>query len=212
MVSDETLEGLGTTGFLLQTLFGSLLQIARPGSAPSLRPSSPSPGQRSPPNAASPPRDDLADAEHKAAIAPDPPTTAAAAAAAADEEDLEEDLEDDLEDDLEAAQAFKTKLTGLLPEPGYFLAGAISGGVSRTVTAPLDRLKVYLLVNTQVAKSASLDAAKVAARTAATPVGEAIMTLWKTGGFRTFFAGERNLGGYHAWHVGLAADRGQVTV
>ncbi len=43
----------------------------------------------------------------------------------------------------------KSKLTQYLPETGYFIAGALAGGISRTATAPLDRLKVYLLVNTK---------------------------------------------------------------
>lgn len=77
---------------------------------------------------------------------------------------------------------------------GYFLAGAISGGVSRTATAPLDRLKVYLLVNTKSSANLALDAAKhgnalSALKNAGRPIGDAVMSLWKAGGFRTFFAG-----------------------
>jgi solute carrier family 25 phosphate transporter 23/24/25/41 len=59
-----------------------------------------------------------------------------------------------------AAKTAESKLTQYLPEPGYFLAGAISGGVSRTATAPLDRLKVYLLVSTKSTANLALDAAK----------------------------------------------------
>ncbi|KAL1879102.1 hypothetical protein VTK73DRAFT_7326 [Phialemonium thermophilum] len=77
---------------------------------------------------------------------------------------------------------------------GYFLAGAISGGVSRTATAPLDRLKVYLLVSTKPGPKVALEAAKhgrllQALKNAGKPIGDAVLTLWKTGGFRTFFAG-----------------------
>lgn len=87
------------------------------------------------------------------------------------------------------------KLTSYLPEPGYFLAGAIAGGVSRTATAPLDRLKVYLLVNTKTGANPAVAAAKngqplVAAKNAGRPIADAIMSLWRAGGFRTFFAGE----------------------
>ncbi|CRK31765.1 hypothetical protein BN1723_018465, partial [Verticillium longisporum] len=54
----------------------------------------------------------------------------------------------------------KTKLTSYIPDPGYFLAGAVAGGVSRTATAPLDRLKVYLLVNTKSSADTALAALK----------------------------------------------------
>jgi len=88
----------------------------------------------------------------------------------------------------------KSGLTILLPKSGYFVAGAVAGGVSRTATAPLDRLKVYLLVNTKTAASVVLDAAKkgqplTAVRSAGRPVAEAIAALYKAGGLRTFFAG-----------------------
>ena len=85
-------------------------------------------------------------------------------------------------------------LTMLLPKSGYFVAGAVAGGVSRTATAPLDRLKVYLLVNTKTSTNAALAAAKsgrplMAIRSAAKPVAEAISSLYAAGGLRTFFAG-----------------------
>ncbi|EOO00393.1 putative calcium dependent mitochondrial carrier protein [Phaeoacremonium minimum UCRPA7] len=86
------------------------------------------------------------------------------------------------------------KLTQYLPEPGYFVAGALAGGISRTATAPLDRLKVYLLVNTKATTNIAIDAAKhghplSAIRKAGRPITSAVMELWKAGGFRTFFAG-----------------------
>jgi solute carrier family 25 phosphate transporter 23/24/25/41 len=97
-----------------------------------------------------------------------------------------------------ASDTAKPKLTEYLPHPGYFLAGAVSGGVSRTATAPLDRLKVYLLVNTQTSTTVALDAVKrgriiTALRNSYRPIGDAVVTLWKAGGFRTFFAGETSL-------------------
>ncbi|CAN8104175.1 unnamed protein product [Discula destructiva] len=81
------------------------------------------------------------------------------------------------------------KLEGL----GYFAAGALSGGISRTATAPIDRLKVYLLVDNK-SKTNILAAAKAgygltAVRQAGTPVAEAVRDLYRTGGVRTFFAG-----------------------
>ncbi|KAK0708954.1 mitochondrial carrier domain-containing protein [Lasiosphaeria miniovina] len=82
---------------------------------------------------------------------------------------------------------------------GYFVAGAVSGGVSRTATAPLDRLKVYLLVNTKASAPVALAAAKhghpiVAIRDASKPIADAVASLWKAGGLRNFFAGETHSG------------------
>ena len=88
----------------------------------------------------------------------------------------------------------KFRLTSFIPDPGYFLAGAIAGGVSRTATAPLDRLKVYLLVNTNTGPEKALAAVvqgrpAVAAKNAARPFTAAVQDLYRSGGFRGFFAG-----------------------
>ncbi|KAJ4151216.1 hypothetical protein LMH87_011930 [Akanthomyces muscarius] len=77
---------------------------------------------------------------------------------------------------------------------GYFLAGAIAGGVSRTATAPLDRLKVYLLVNTQNRGETAVAALKrgkplAALKNAARPFSDAIRDVYRSGGIRGFFAG-----------------------
>ncbi|KAG5922526.1 hypothetical protein E4U42_005438 [Claviceps africana] len=78
---------------------------------------------------------------------------------------------------------------------GYFLAGAIAGGVSRTATAPLDRLKVYLLVNTRGGSSGCKVAGVKQGRSAATdkiasrPIRDAVKDLFRNGGVRSFFAG-----------------------
>ncbi|KAM0815001.1 putative Mitochondrial carrier domain-containing protein [Seiridium cardinale] len=81
-----------------------------------------------------------------------------------------------------------------LPDPGYFVAGAVAGGISRTATAPLDRLKVYLLVNTKSTSHAAIDAAKsgqplVAVTNAARSFWLATTELYRNGGLRGFFAG-----------------------
>ncbi|KAK0634739.1 mitochondrial carrier domain-containing protein [Bombardia bombarda] len=216
LVSDDTLEGLGTTGFLFQTLFGSLMKLANPDSLYYSR----SPPTAVPPPSTSETAQPLAspDIESSASTTNMAGSTAAASNPysysplpavpnqrlsdasgkipilqyeAAEQRDILDTSNFDLEAEEEPV---KIRLTDLLPEPGYFLAGAVSGGVSRTATAPLDRLKVFLLVNTKASTSVSVDAAKhghpvVAIRKAGGPIGDAVKALWKAGGIRTFFAG-----------------------
>lgn len=248
MVTEETLEGIGTTGSIFQALFGAILRLAEPpppgttpvpGSIPGApSPSTPYPNpttqQRQPPTSSElkPPlhpnggerpaqMSDEAmaaaysaysqafagDAMHHAAEG----TTKTARAMAActyqrnsgspeleeiyDQEAQLDPHEVELEDEVSS-----TGLTQYLPEPGYFVAGALAGGISRTATAPLDRLKVYLLVNTKAKTGAAIDAAKKgqglsALRQAGKPIGDAIHDLYKAGGFRTFFAGRLHSSG-----------------
>ncbi|KAK3174319.1 hypothetical protein OEA41_001563 [Lepraria neglecta] len=87
----------------------------------------------------------------------------------------------------------QARLTDLFPPAGYFVAGGISGAVSRTATAPLDRLKVYLIAQVGV-KDDAINHAKSgapvkAAKTATRPLVEATKTLWRMGGMRSLFAG-----------------------
>jgi solute carrier family 25 (mitochondrial phosphate transporter), member 23/24/25/41 len=87
----------------------------------------------------------------------------------------------------------KSSLTVFIIDPGYFAAGGIAGAVSRTATAPLDRLKVYLIANTSVAKD-SLEAVKhgeplKAMKNVGRPLIDACKELWKAGGVRSLFAG-----------------------
>ncbi|KAI9761023.1 MAG: hypothetical protein M4579_001286 [Chaenotheca gracillima] len=84
-------------------------------------------------------------------------------------------------------------LTALLPSSGYFIAGALAGAVSRTATAPLDRLKVYLIAQTGVSREA-VEAAKSgspvrATKQATRPLVDASKALWRAGGMRSLFAG-----------------------
>ncbi|KAK7905908.1 hypothetical protein LTR67_000632 [Exophiala xenobiotica] len=80
-----------------------------------------------------------------------------------------------------------------LPPPGYFIAGGLAGMVSRTATAPLDRLKVYLIAQTSP-KDATIKAVKDAAplqmiRNFGRPLVDACKELWAAGGLRSLFAG-----------------------
>ncbi|KAL9619056.1 MAG: hypothetical protein Q9160_006311 [Pyrenula sp. 1 TL-2023] len=76
---------------------------------------------------------------------------------------------------------------------GYFIAGGMAGMVSRTATAPLDRLKVYLIAQTS-RKNAAIDAAKSGSPVKAVghlgrPLVDATKDLWAAGGIRSLFAG-----------------------
>ena len=96
---------------------------------------------------------------------------------------------------------------------GYFLAGGFAGVISRTCTAPFDRLKVYLIAQSgqplkktatasavasasasassasaSAAKS-SLEAAGASKQAASGPLVRAFKHIWSQGGVRSFFVG-----------------------
>ena len=84
-------------------------------------------------------------------------------------------------------------LTTLFQQSGYFIAGGLAGMVSRTATAPLDRLKVYLIAQTSNTSEA-LEKAKdgspaKAAKSLGRPLVNALKELWAAGGIRSLFAG-----------------------
>ncbi len=208
MVSDQTLEGLGTTSsFLLQTLFGSIMRLAAPEQQlypPSPPGRLPSPGPSVPPLSSPEPTaissadvngvqpTTMVDRIASLPLADEPTVIDEFDNSASPSTTLVQDLDQERPSRKSTRRTFKEKramakptLTDLLPEPGYFLAGAVSGAVSRTATAPLDRLKVALLVQTQT--KAALEPGHKTAR----PIREAIMTLWRAGGIKTFFAGKR---------------------
>ncbi|KJZ78820.1 hypothetical protein HIM_01593 [Hirsutella minnesotensis 3608] len=217
MVSGETLEGLGTGGShssslspylcsLLYTLFGSLLRVA----SPTKYPSNPVPA------ATDTPLGDLAAhgesrilrarTRDMDAVESLSDTLIDSPAAQRQRGDASGNTPGDGDgtsaehsgqsQPLSEAAATKRKLrlTELIPDPGYFLAGAIAGGVSRTATAPLDRLKVYLLVKTSSNAQTAAEAIKkgrpiLAIQNALRPFGDAVKYLYQSGGIRSFFAG-----------------------
>ncbi|KDN64366.1 hypothetical protein CSUB01_06247 [Colletotrichum sublineola] len=270
MVSEETLESSGTTGFLLQTLFGSILRIASPSdrepgaidepltdnNVPSQEgaASPPLSGLTQPPSTSTQQKrqsrnnspynnssftsstDCSASSQQQipsaqpiaSPISPPPGYSGTnanmnnmnmeaavlqACIEAADEKRAGilrrlpgvgtsqanqvtgDSSEQGSSSSSDATVAPKTKrLTDLAPDPGYFIAGAVAGGLSRTATAPLDRLKVYLLVNTRASTETAATALKqgrplLALRNSVRPFSDAVKDLWKAGGMRSLFAG-----------------------
>ncbi|KFA75552.1 hypothetical protein S40288_08736 [Stachybotrys chartarum IBT 40288] len=210
-VREETLDGLGTAASshsFFQTLFGSLFRVAFSYGQPAKPPAtSLSPGTESSeaipnPSSSLETRDASMDAlqagptELEEKLAQHRATAEVVAAAAlkrpVDDGTLTNHLDQSSTGAVKAQSKFK--LTTFIPDPGYFLAGAIAGGVSRTATAPLDRLKVYLLVNTKSGTEVALEAAKKgrpinALSKAASPFRDAVKDLFKSGGWKGFFAG-----------------------
>ncbi|KAK6438307.1 hypothetical protein LTR95_005498 [Oleoguttula sp. CCFEE 5521] len=164
-ISDEALQGLGTTlQFLKTSLFGAIIQLVHPPATPYPVAVTDSP--------------QLLDAMH---IDID-----------TDDDDMR--VRDDPHIPLKPARR-KLTLTDLVPDVGYFVAGGVSGITSRTATAPLDRLKVYLIAQTGNTLAAA-DAVKAGAPVAATQHGartliNACKDLWAAGGIRSLFAAKR---------------------
>ncbi|KAM0338377.1 hypothetical protein ACHAPQ_002393 [Fusarium lateritium] len=201
LVSEETLEGLGTDGFrsLFITLFGSLLRVAFP-----IDPPRPIP-DRTTTSASQPdlskPHESPTQTENMAtAAAVSYPDYDDSATEISQEvaETLTQPIDDGTHEPTTGASTTtvhkKFRLTRFIPDPGYFLAGAIAGGVSRTATAPLDRLKVYLLVNTTIRAETAAAALKqgrpiAALKNATKPFGDAVRDLVRSGGVRGLFAG-----------------------
>ncbi|KAI0966019.1 mitochondrial carrier domain-containing protein [Xylaria arbuscula] len=228
VMSESSLEGLGTTtAFFLSIFFGSIIRIAFPNWQPSRQtpalgaasdsPLSPSPTSHPSslpesdilPHSPAPERatDDTGDMNPAAlqlrARVPDVEntTTVSSGASSAVRGATLADLstsQDIQTEDVTRDKVKKSVLINYIPDPGYFVAGAVAGGISRTATAPLDRLKVYLLVNTKSDTNVVLDAAKKgrpflalknALKNAGRPLIAAISDLYKSGGMKGFFAG-----------------------
>ena len=220
-VSEETLEGLGTGSSsyysLVYSLFGSLLRAGFPAPQATSPPLSPSPS----PQPSSPTISEAADervqvlpkqiqdmdvAEATAETVVDAaarrrPAVADGNAKQSGDGTPQERLGES-HSGAKAARKKKFVLTDYVPDPGYFLAGAIAGGVSRTATAPLDRLKVYLLVNTRSSTETAAAAFKqgrpiAAVQNSVRPIKDAVRELFLSGGLRGFFAGKAPLFSRH---------------
>jgi solute carrier family 25 (mitochondrial phosphate transporter), member 23/24/25/41 len=98
-----------------------------------------------------------------------------------------------IEAKIKKSESLTVVLMDYLPIPGYFVAGGLSGIVSRTATAPLDRLRVYLIAQTDSAQDA-VHAAKSGNPIQAFKHGwgtlsNAMKELWRAGGIRSLYAG-----------------------
>ena len=173
-VSDETIHGLGIKHTFLQLMFGSIINIARAPRQPAV---------------AVAPEDTAQDVlvgelqESEVMAYEVPPRF----------EDLEPPEPEPPDSSWGPLQHVKPMLIAYVPNPGYFIAGGLAGIISRTSTAPLDRLKVYLIAQTGVKEEAA-KAAKGGAPLQALKHGSgallnACKDLWRAGGMRSLFAG-----------------------
>ena len=79
---------------------------------------------------------------------------------------------------------------------GFFLAGGLSGVVSRTCTAPFDRIKVFLIARTDLSSTLLHDKSELAKqhnnvplKKIRSPLVKAATTLYRQGGLKAFYVG-----------------------
>ena len=189
-LSDEALSGLGNTlQFLKTSLFGAITQIYdRPPSRASCKLRHPMHGTRPPEQDTGPTLFDADYPDHLVYEDEDPhiPTKPARRKAALPQPDTAQDTQ-------HLHHEEKATLTIFVPNLGYFAAGGLAGITSRTATAPLDRLKVYLIAQTGTAteaiQAAKQGAALQATKHAGSSLWNACKELWAAGGIRSLFAG-----------------------
>jgi solute carrier family 25 phosphate transporter 23/24/25/41 len=171
LVNDDLIQGLGTTQRFLRFFFGSLFIVAH-----------------------TPPYNPLL-SEHSAPLEMASPTSKLAYQGTLPPRSEDETSSASLEETQAGLiESLGTMLIACVPNPGYFVAGGVAGIVSRTSTAPLDRLKVYLIAQTSVAEEAVIAAKHgnivKAALNAWRPLATATKELWQAGGMRSLYAGK----------------------
>lgn len=196
LIREDTLEGLGTKSYFLKLLFGAVFSIAEPQRG---RTSQLQIKEAPSPTASHDETADMANIQALNSVRAVGEAHARSVEANHPLETIKNALrgrsrqEPTHEAPQKLAPSERSRLTEILPDPGYFAAGAIAGVVSRTATAPIDRLKVYLIANVSP-KSAPLETAKqgkavAAAKMSGQPFVLAIRELWKAGGIHSLFAG-----------------------
>lgn len=111
-----------------------------------------------------------------------------------DEADGEEvvpcDENDDDEHEGVAPPCSKSDMIQLDVAAKFLLAGGLAGAVSRTATAPLDRLKVFLITS-QSARSAASQVSKTGSvtRTGLGALAQGVVAIYQDGGLRGFWLG-----------------------
>ena len=182
-VSDEALSSFGTTiNFLKNSLFGAIIQLGQ------------SPTSQAGTNGDTVKPMDVASLDGVARSDSDSATNPFEQRTSNDAAVVEDDPYIPVKPPRrKGEEGLQLKLTDFVPDVGYFIAGGLSGITSRTATAPLDRLKVYLIAQTGNAQEA-VQAAKSGAAVQATKHGmqtlwTACHELWAAGGIRSLFAG-----------------------